>query len=87
MDEDVDLEMLKVDPALETSRRKGLSYLRKTRDQDKVDRLLSRLENAAESDVNLMPLFIECVTHDVTLGEICGTLRGVWGEYQPPVWG
>lgn len=87
VDEDVDLEMLKVDPALETSRRKELSHLRKTRDQDMVSALLSRLENAAESDANLMPLFIECVTRDVTLGEICGTLRGVWGEYQPPVWG
>jgi methylmalonyl-CoA mutase N-terminal domain/subunit len=30
---------------------------------------------------NLMPLFTECVEHDVTLGEICNTLRGVWGEY------
>ena len=30
---------------------------------------------------NLMSLFIECVENDVTLGEICNTLRGVWGEY------
>jgi methylmalonyl-CoA mutase, N-terminal domain len=29
----------------------------------------------------MMPLFIECVEHDITLGEICNTLRGVWGEY------
>jgi methylmalonyl-CoA mutase N-terminal domain/subunit len=28
-----------------------------------------------------MPLFIECVEKDLTLGEICNTLRGVWGEY------
>lgn len=28
-----------------------------------------------------MPLFIECVENDVTLGGICNTLRGVWGEY------
>jgi methylmalonyl-CoA mutase N-terminal domain/subunit len=34
-----------------------------------------------------MPLFIECVQHDLTLGEMCGVLRKVWGEYQPPVWG
>ena len=34
-----------------------------------------------------MPLFITCVENDLTLGEICGVLRGVWGEYQPPVWG
>jgi methylmalonyl-CoA mutase N-terminal domain/subunit len=28
-----------------------------------------------------MPLFVECVEDKVTLGEICNTLRGVWGEY------
>jgi len=27
-------------------------------------------------------LFIECVENDVTLGEICNALRGVWGEYE-----
>jgi len=36
---------------------------------------------AAKGTDNLMPLFIECVENDVTLGEICNTLRGVWGEY------
>ena len=28
-----------------------------------------------------MTLVIECVENDITLGEICNTLRGVWGEY------
>ena len=27
-----------------------------------------------------MPLFIECVEHDITLGEICNMLRAVWGD-------
>ncbi|MDO9545948.1 MAG: methylmalonyl-CoA mutase family protein [Pelolinea sp.] len=85
-DEKVDLEMLKVDPALEMNRRVELARLRQTRDQDTVEGLLTRLENAAQTEENLMPLFIECVRQDVTLGEICGTLRRVWGEYQPPVW-
>ena len=44
---------------------------------------LSQLKQAAESDQNLMPLFVTCVENDVTLGEICHTLRGVWGEYRP----
>ena len=86
-DEIVDLDMLQVDPALEINRRAELSYLREARDQDLVSGLLIRLENAAESEANLMPHFIECVKNDITLGEICGTLRRVWGEYQPPVWG
>jgi methylmalonyl-CoA mutase N-terminal domain/subunit len=29
-------------------------------------------------------LFVEAVESDVTLGEICGVLRTVWGEYRPP---
>ncbi len=32
-----------------------------------------------------MPLIIEAVEHEVTLGEICHTLREVWGEYWPAV--
>ena len=43
--------------------------------------LLARLESAAQGSENLMPLFIECVEGEVTLGEICNTLRGMWGEY------
>jgi len=86
-DENVDLDMLQVDPALEINRRAELLHLRKTRSQDMVSGLLTRLENMADSDANLMPIFIECVKNDITLGEICGALRRVWGEYQPPVWG
>jgi methylmalonyl-CoA mutase, N-terminal domain len=33
-----------------------------------------------------MPVLIECVENDITLGEICGVLRKAWGEYQSPAW-
>ncbi len=46
-----------------------------------MDQYLGKLVNAAKGSENLMPLFIECVENDITLGEICNTLRGVWGEY------
>ena len=36
---------------------------------------------AAKGTENLMPLFIERVENEISLGEICNTLRGVWGEY------
>jgi methylmalonyl-CoA mutase N-terminal domain/subunit len=39
------------------------------------------LENLAHGTSNLIPLFIECVENNITLGEICNTLRVVWGEY------
>ncbi len=86
VDEKMDLEQLKVDPAVEESQRQRLKALRQQRDGDRVNELLERLEEAARGSENLMPLFIECVEHEVTLGEICGVLRGVWGEYQAPAW-
>ncbi|MCL4272522.1 MAG: methylmalonyl-CoA mutase family protein [Anaerolineales bacterium] len=81
VEEDLTLERLQVDPAIEIGQRERLAHLRANRDSAKVAELLSRLENLARDTQNLIPLFIECVENDVTLGEICNTLRGVWGEY------
>ncbi|GAB4544117.1 MAG: methylmalonyl-CoA mutase family protein [Anaerolineales bacterium] len=81
VDEVLTLERLKVDPAIEAGQKAKLKKLRETRDGGRAKELLARLENAANGAENLMPLFIECVEHDVTLGEICNTLRGAWGEY------
>ena len=86
VDEKVDLERLSVDPAIEQSQRRRLAELRARRDAGKAAELKGRLESAARSTENLMPLFIECVEHDLTLGEICNVLRGVWGEYESPAW-
>ena len=55
--------------------------MREARNKERVDELLGKLVDAAKGTENLMPLFIECVENDITLGEICNTLRGVWGEY------
>ncbi|MBI3763192.1 MAG: methylmalonyl-CoA mutase family protein [Chloroflexi bacterium] len=77
------LERLKVDPAIELAQRERLKALRARRDNRRVSLLRAQLESAARGSDNLMPLFIECVENDVTLGEICHTLRGVWGEYRP----
>jgi methylmalonyl-CoA mutase N-terminal domain/subunit len=78
----IDLEPLRVDPAIESSQRARLVALRDGRDIVRVSELLGILETNANSDENLMPLLVECVENDITLGEICNTLRRVWGEYQ-----
>lgn len=86
VEEDTDaIELLRVDPAIEQSRREALKTLRAERDNQKVHELLARIETAARDTENLMPLFIEAVEHETTLGEICGVLRGVFGEYQPNI--
>src|SRR4029078_4331225 len=78
-------DLLRVDPAIEAAQHQKLADLRARRDNHKVSELRAQLEQAARGKDNLMPLFITCVENDVTLGEICHTLRGVFGEYRPNV--
>jgi methylmalonyl-CoA mutase N-terminal domain/subunit len=82
-DDDPPIELQKIDPAIEAAQCRRLAALRETRDNSRVAELRGQLASTAESDDNLMPLFITCVENDVTLGEICHTLRDTWGEYRP----
>jgi len=84
-EESASLDILRVDPAIEAAQREKLARLRASRNQRRVHELLAHLETAARGTDNLMPLFIACVENDVTLGEICGVLRGVFGEYRPSI--
>lgn len=83
VDETSSYDLLTVDPAVEAAQRERLAALRATRDNARVGELRAHLESAARGSENLMPIIIACVEGDVTLGEICGTLRGVFGEYRP----
>jgi methylmalonyl-CoA mutase, N-terminal domain len=83
--EEMSLERQTIDPAIEAEARERLKKLRETRNAEKVNELRARLETAAKGSENLMPLFVECVENKMTLGEVCNTLRGVWGEYIAPV--
>jgi methylmalonyl-CoA mutase N-terminal domain/subunit len=61
-----------------------LRKVRAERDGAKAEASLKRLNEAAAGDENLMPAILESVKAYATLGEICGELRKVWGEYRPP---
>lgn len=82
-DESVKIDLMKLDPAIEEAQRAQLAALRQRRDNNKVAELRTQLAAVAQTHENLLPLFITCVENDMTLGEICHTLRDVWGEYQP----
>jgi methylmalonyl-CoA mutase N-terminal domain/subunit len=77
------LETLQFDPAVEQRQKDRLQTVRARRDPSRAAELLGTLAAAAEGSENLMPLILTCVEADLTLGEICGALRGVWGEYRP----
>ena len=79
----VEPPVLHIDPAIEAGQRAHMADIRAQRDNETVSALRVRLDAAARGSDNLMPLFITCVENQVTLGEICQTLRGVWGEFRP----
>jgi len=83
-DEEISITPLRVDPSIEAAQHQRLAIVRSRRDEKLVVELLEKLEKTADGDGNLIPLFIECVEGDVTLGEICERLRKLWGEYQAP---
>ncbi|MFZ5587214.1 MAG: acyl-CoA mutase large subunit family protein [Thermodesulfobacteriota bacterium] len=77
-------KLLRVDPQVREDQAAALAALRNGRDQAAVDQGLMALKAAAQGDENLMPHFLACVRAYATLGEICDTLRGVFGEYRAP---
>lgn len=82
--EKVSMELLKVDPAVEREQVDKLNRLRAKRDRARVEETLRALERKCETDENLMPYVLDCVKSSATLGEICGTMKRVFGEYRPP---
>src|SRR5205807_2316329 len=61
-----------------------LNAMRKRRDANAVGCSLAALRSVTEGTDNLMPPILEAVRAYATIGEICGTLREVFGEYQAP---
>jgi methylmalonyl-CoA mutase N-terminal domain/subunit len=84
IDEPVEIPILKMDEKGEERQVNRLKKLRKDRNDAKFERNLSRLRKAAEGDENLMPYILDCVHSYATLGETCGVLREVFGEYKEP---
>lgn len=84
---DLPIEILKVDPEVERVQIERLNEVRRKRDNAKVKRLLDDLKDAAKDEnENLMPITIELVKAYASIGEICGALKEVFGEYKDPAY-
>jgi methylmalonyl-CoA mutase N-terminal domain/subunit len=80
--EDPPLELLQVDQSAGHKQRAKLAQLRAQRDNAAVSRTLAALSRAAETPSNnTMPYLLDCVRSYATLGEICDSLRSVFGVY------
>lgn len=77
--------LLKVDLSVGERQTEKLKKMKAGRDQAVVEAKLNAIRDAALSETNLMPVFIDAVKEYVTLGEICGVLRDVFGEYKQQI--
>jgi methylmalonyl-CoA mutase N-terminal domain/subunit len=75
-------DLLRVDEALGGQRRRQIQDLRERRDNGAVRAKLEALQTAAKGTTNLMPPILDAVKSLATVGEICGALREIFGEYQ-----
>lgn len=84
-EEDSPIKILRINPEIEKKLVQRLKQIKRQRNQAKVEETLDELRKAAEQeDTNLMPFTLQAVKEHATLGEICDTLREVFGEYKPP---
>src|SRR5215470_6058679 len=82
IEEEEQVSVLRIDPALEQAQVERVRALRARRDAQLATDALNRLEQAAQTDENLLPHILASVEAYATVGEISNTLRRVWGEYR-----
>jgi methylmalonyl-CoA mutase, N-terminal domain len=80
---ETELDILRIDPALEPKQIERVRALRARRDTPAAEAALARLKAAAQrDDTNLMPPIVEAARAYVTMGEMCDALRDVWGVWR-----
>jgi len=70
-----------IDPAGERAQVERLRALRARRDAARHAAALAAIDRAARTTDNLVPLILDAVRAEATVGEISNVLRGVWGEH------
>jgi methylmalonyl-CoA mutase N-terminal domain/subunit len=73
-------------PGAEAEQIKDLQQVRSQRNSGDVDAALRHLRSAAEGSENTIPSLLEAVRAYVSIGEMCGVLKEVWGEVGPRSW-
>lgn len=76
------IEVLRIDPTLETAQVEKIRSMRAARDETRWRDTLDRVEQAARDHTNLVPPIIAAVEAHATVGEIADSLRSVFGEHR-----
>jgi len=85
VDEPQPKDLLKIDMNVQKEQVAFLGSIKAERNNEAVNKTLSELKSAAEGDENLIPFILNSVKTYASVGEICNTLRDVFGEYKEQV--
>jgi methylmalonyl-CoA mutase, N-terminal domain len=77
-----DVEVLKIDPEAEERQLKRLGEFKASRDQERVAERLDALRDVARGEGNLLDPIKDALRDRASIGEVCGAMRDVFGEYQ-----
>jgi len=78
-------DILKVDQASEDAQVERLKAFKEDRDRELAERRLEELRAAARGSENLLPRIRQALKDSCSMGEVCGAMRDVFGEYQPDI--
>jgi methylmalonyl-CoA mutase, N-terminal domain len=86
VEEELEIEdILRVDPETERAQVERVKAFKANRDQALADRRLEELREAARGTDNLVPYIRQALKDACSMGEVCGAMRDVFGEYQPDI--
>lgn len=81
-DEKIDIPILTIPPEVEIQQKQRLADLRQSRNRQAVEESLKEIKQAAIDGKNLMPVLVKAAHNYVTLGEMVGELKEVFGTYE-----
>lgn len=85
VDEEAPKGLLRVDPIVAEMQKNKINDVKEKRNSQAVEEKLQSLKKACEGTENVMPFILDAVREYATLGEICGVMREVFGEYEQAV--
>ena len=85
VEEETPKGLLKVDPKVGEMQKKKTDEVKAARNNKAVEEKLKELKTACQGTENVMPYILAAVKEYATLGEICGVMREVFGEYEHAV--
>jgi methylmalonyl-CoA mutase N-terminal domain/subunit len=81
-DAEPELEILRISHEVERAQKERLTAYRDARPQEAVDAALHKLRSACATEANLIPVIMDTVRAEATLGEICAAMKDVFGTYR-----